>query len=78
MVAVAGDVYTLKLAGADTGGRCSLLEFVVPPGGGPPPHVHTREDEAFYVTAGELTFTVGGDMPQTLRSIGCPSSSKPW
>ncbi|MBX9627492.1 MAG: cupin domain-containing protein [Gemmataceae bacterium] len=61
MVAVAGDVYTLKLAGADTGGRCSVLEFVVPPGGGPPPHTHTREGETFYVTGGELTFTVGGE-----------------
>lgn len=61
MVAVAGDVYTVKLSGADTDGRCAVLEFVVPPGGGPPPHTHTREDEAFYVTEGELSFTVGGE-----------------
>lgn len=61
MVAVAGDVYTVKLSGAETNGRCAVLEFVVPPGGGPPPHTHTREDEAFYVTEGELSFTVGGE-----------------
>lgn len=60
MVALAGDVYTLKLSAADTGGRCAVLEFVVPPGGGPAPHAHTREDEAFYVYEGEVTFTVGG------------------
>lgn len=30
------------------------------PGGGPPPHCHTREEEVFYVIEGELTFTVDG------------------
>lgn len=59
-VAVAGDVYQIKLTGAETGGRCAAFEFFVPPGGGPPPHVHRREDEAFFVTEGELTFTVAG------------------
>ena len=59
-VAVAGDVYTLKVSGAETGGRYALFEFFVPPGGGPPRHVHTREDEAFFVTEGELWFEVDG------------------
>jgi quercetin dioxygenase-like cupin family protein len=59
-VAIAGDVYQIKLIGAETGGRYALCEFFVPPGGGPPPHIHTREDEAFYVLGGELTFTVAG------------------
>ena len=31
----------------------------MPPGGGPPPHVHSREEEGFYVLEGEITFTVG-------------------
>ena len=59
-VAIAGDVYQIKLTGADTGGRFAMFEFFVPPGGGPPAHVHTREDEAFYVLEGEITFTVAG------------------
>src|SRR5262249_33828125 len=31
----------------------------VPPGGGPPPHVHSREEEGFYILEGEITFTIG-------------------
>jgi quercetin dioxygenase-like cupin family protein len=36
-----------------TGGRYSLFEVRDEPGGGPPMHRHTREDEAFYVLEGE-------------------------
>jgi quercetin dioxygenase-like cupin family protein len=32
----------------------------VPTQGGPPPHRHSREDEAFYVLDGELDFEVDG------------------
>lgn len=60
-VAVVGDVYRFLAAGADTGGRYALWEALVPPGGGPPPHVHTREEEGFYVLDGEITFTVNGE-----------------
>ena len=49
-----------KVTGEDTGGAFALVEAVVPPGGGPPPHVHSREDEAFYVLEGELTFHADG------------------
>jgi quercetin dioxygenase-like cupin family protein len=31
----------------------------VPPGGGPPPHVHSREEEGFYVLEGEITLFLG-------------------
>jgi quercetin dioxygenase-like cupin family protein len=57
---VVGDRYTVKAAGEDTGGAFALVEALVPPGGGPPPHVHSREDEAFYVLEGELLFHVDG------------------
>jgi len=57
---VVGDLYTIKASGDDTGGAFSLVEAIVPPGGGPPPHVHGREDEAFYVLDGELRFHVDG------------------
>ena len=53
-VATVGDIYTFIAAGAETGGAFSLLHAIVPPGGGPPPHTHTREDEAFYVLSGRL------------------------
>jgi quercetin dioxygenase-like cupin family protein len=60
-VAVVGDVYRFLATGEDTGGRYALWEAIVPPGGGPPPHVHSREEEGFYVLEGEITLTVNGE-----------------
>ena len=59
-VAVVGDVYRFLVVGEDTDGKYALWEAVEPPGGGPPPHVHSREEEGFYVLEGEITFLVGG------------------
>lgn len=58
---VVGDVYSIKATGADTGGACAVFEFLIPPGGGPPKHLHQREDEGFFILQGELTFFVGDD-----------------
>ena len=58
-VAVVGDVYRFLATGEDTNGKYAMWEAIVPPGGGPPPHVHSREEEAFYVLEGEITFQVG-------------------
>lgn len=58
-IAVVGDVYRFLAVGEDTNGRYALWEAVVPPGGGPPPHVHSREEEGFYVLEGEIAFTIG-------------------
>jgi quercetin dioxygenase-like cupin family protein len=60
-VAVVGDVYRFLATGEDTDGKYALFEAVVAPGGGPPPHVHSREEEGFYVLDGEVTFTVNGE-----------------
>lgn len=57
---VAGDLVTFKLVGEDTGGAFVLGEDVSPPGGGPPPHIHHREDETFCVLEGEYEFLIGG------------------
>ncbi len=56
---VAGDLVTLKVVGEDTGGAFLLGEEVSLPGGGPPPHIHHREDEIFCVLEGEYEFLVG-------------------
>jgi quercetin dioxygenase-like cupin family protein len=61
-IAIVGDVYRFLATGADTDGRYALWEGIVPPGGGPPRHVHSREDESFYVLDGEITFHVGDDV----------------
>ena len=64
-VRVAGDVYRFLGAGAGTDGSYVLLEAEVPPGGGPPPHMHAREEEGFYILEGEIDFTAEGT---TLRA----------
>lgn len=51
---VDGDTYTVKAGHDTTGGSLSFLEASVPPGCGPAAHVHTREDEAYYLLSGEL------------------------
>ncbi|HWB95985.1 MAG TPA: cupin domain-containing protein, partial [Bryobacteraceae bacterium] len=48
-----------KLTGAQTGGNLAILESITPPGGGPPYHVHHREEEGFYVLEGEFLFEIG-------------------
>ncbi len=54
-----GDVYRILATGEQTGGAYALSEARVLPGGGPPPHIHHREDEAFFVLEGEITFLLG-------------------
>ena len=58
----AGDVYTFLATGDDTDNNYSFVHALVPPGGGPPPHIHTREDEGFYILQGELVFRAGGQL----------------
>jgi uncharacterized RmlC-like cupin family protein len=53
---------SLCLSGADTGGPHCLLEVSLAPGIGVPRHTHTREDETYYVTAGELEVIVGEEV----------------
>jgi len=54
-----GDVYRILADGEQTGGVYTLVESRILPGGGPPPHIHRCEDEAFYVLEGEIAFQVG-------------------
>lgn len=60
-VAVVGDVYRFMATGDDTDGKYAMFEAVGRPSGGPPPHIHSREEESFYVLEGEITFQVGDD-----------------
>jgi quercetin dioxygenase-like cupin family protein len=55
-----GVLATVKATAETTGGRVAVIEHLAPQGAGSPLHVHRREDEWFYVVAGELTFWVGG------------------
>lgn len=56
---VMGDMFTYLVTGEQSGGSYFTLLVDVAPNGGPPSHVHHREEEQFYILYGELTFSVG-------------------
>ena len=58
-VNVLGIPIFIRLHGRDTGGVLSVVESIDLPGGGPPPHIHHREDETFQILEGEFEFSVG-------------------
>jgi quercetin dioxygenase-like cupin family protein len=59
-IAVAGDINSVLAFKEDTGGTYSFIEAKVFPGGGPVPHIQTREHEGFYVIEGQIIFNVDG------------------
>lgn len=56
---VMGSLLQIVIGGDETDGAYAIAEDRSSPGFGPPPHVHEREDEAFYVIEGEYLF--GGE-----------------
>jgi quercetin dioxygenase-like cupin family protein len=84
-VFLVGDTYTTLLSGEQTGGAFTLLEAIVMPDAGPPPHAHHGEEETFVLLDGRMTFTVAGrtydaaagtvllvprDAPHSYRNVG--------
>ena len=57
-----GGPLTFKVRGAETGGSLTAFENVIPPGEGPPMHVHAGEDESWYVIEGDLRFSLDGEI----------------
>jgi quercetin dioxygenase-like cupin family protein len=56
-----GNLTTNLAEKKDTNGAFFLVEATLAPGTEPPPHVHTREDELFYVLEGEFDAYVGDE-----------------
>lgn len=54
-----GTLVTVKAGAAQTGGAYAVLEWLLPPGFGPPPHIHHEDDEALYILEGELAGCCG-------------------
>jgi quercetin dioxygenase-like cupin family protein len=54
-----GSLMTFLATGEETHGRFALIEAVARRGNVPPPHIHHREDEIFYVLEGEIVVSVG-------------------
>jgi quercetin dioxygenase-like cupin family protein len=73
---IVGDTYTILLSGADTDGRYCLIDMLVPPGGGPPPHRHDFE-ESFTVREGEIEATFRGkkSVVRTGETINIPANA---
>lgn len=74
----AGDTFTmlgttmrLIATASRTGGRYTVIEQVTPPGWGPPRHIHSREDEIFYVLEGSYELHVGDER----RTISASASA---
>lgn len=54
-----GTLAEIKTTATETGGLLTLVEVTCGPGYAAPPHVHHREDEAFWVLDGRVRFVVG-------------------
>ena len=55
------NLMTVKATAETTGGAYGLVEALVPPGSGPPLHLHHREDESFWILDGVLTVVCGDE-----------------
>src|SRR5689334_3200814 len=67
-LAVVGDTYTVLLSGEQTDGHFAMLDMLIPPGGGPPPHRHDFE-ECFRVLTGSIEVQVR-DLPPVRLEAG--------
>lgn len=56
-----GGRFTLKADAAATEGRFAIIEALAWRSTEPPMHIHHREDEAWYVVEGQMTFRVGAE-----------------
>jgi mannose-6-phosphate isomerase-like protein (cupin superfamily) len=58
-IGLVGNTYTVLLSSADTAGRYCLIDMLILPNGGPPPHRHDFE-ETFIVLEGQIEATFRG------------------
>lgn len=56
LLAIAGGNYRIIISGQQTNGNYAVIEMLVPPGGGPPPHSHPNTQEMFHILEGEVEF----------------------
>ena len=74
-VCIGVDTYSLILTGSDTSGKLALMDFWIPPGGGPVPHAHESE-ESFLVLEGEIA--VFCHRERTSASVGAAVNIPGW
>jgi mannose-6-phosphate isomerase-like protein (cupin superfamily) len=76
-------LWTFKIPATASGGAFSLAEQLITKGSAPPVHRHTREDEAWIVLDGEVTFFIddeqhtAGPGSYVFPALVKPSSAPP-
>jgi quercetin dioxygenase-like cupin family protein len=60
VIETSGDICSFMIIGENSDNAYALMESIISPGGGPPPHIQHRNEEGFYVLEGELVFKVDG------------------
>lgn len=60
-VAWLGARYRILLTGEETSAQLGMFVSLDEPGNGPPRHIHTKEDETFYVQSGDIEFWKDGE-----------------
>jgi mannose-6-phosphate isomerase-like protein (cupin superfamily) len=83
-VRVVKGVTRFLVHGREVSDAYAIIEQIIPPGGGPPMHVHRHETEIFFVVEGQFEIVVGDqtvtgpagasavcprDIPHTFRNI---------
>jgi quercetin dioxygenase-like cupin family protein len=53
-------LYEVRASSDETGGELSAMEMTIPPGMGPPPHVH-EGGESVYVLEGQVRYHIRGE-----------------
>lgn len=69
-----GENFKFLKSTADTGGKYTVADTIVPPGVGPLPHIHRWEDEWFAVIDGTVQIQMGEDYyaPGEIPGINAP------
>lgn len=57
---VLGSLVEFIVTGKESGGEFIMLDVTTWPNFGPPPHIHTAENECFYILDGEFEMSVNG------------------
>lgn len=53
-LSVMGGNYRILISGRETDNAFSVIDMLIPPGGGPMPHAHASFQESFYIIEGEI------------------------
>ena len=64
---VLGELLEVRVTAAQSGGAYGVIVDRGSPGFGPPPHIHQREDEGFYVVEGDYEFELDGELLRASR-----------